>query len=243
MPYSLARYTRLFLLVPLGIVCMNPPVYSENSGSVHDGLCNYCAEHSSGDLSAGKISTSYVPILGFTERTSLARSATVLSKPEMRSEKPLLFVDTGISVSRSESVVDLLFKNIRLGKKPEMRSEKPLLFVDTGISVRRSESVVDLLFKNIRLGKKPEMRSEKPLLFVDTGISVRRSESVADLLFKNIRLGNTRSNNDGLCNYCENYLAGNMTADRTETIYAPLSGYALDANSPSKRSLAGVAIY
>jgi hypothetical protein len=34
-----------------------------------------------------------------------------------------------------------------------------------------------------------------------------------------------------------------MTADRTETFYAPLSGYALDANSPSKRSLAGVAIY
>lgn len=169
MPYSLARYTRLFLLVPLGIVCMSPSVYSENSGSVHDGLCNYCAEHSSGDLGAGKISTSYVPILGFTEGTSLARSATVLSKPEMR--------------------------------------------------------------------------SEKPLLFVDTGISVRRSESVVDLLFKNIRLGNTRSANDGLCNYCGNYLAGNMTADRTETIYAPLSGYALDANSPSKRSLAGVAIY
>jgi hypothetical protein len=120
--------------------------------------------------------------------------------------------------------------------KPEMRSEKPLLFVDTGISVRRSESVVDLLLKDIRLGK-------KPLLFVDTGISVRRSESVVDLLLKNIRLGNTRSANDGLCNYCGNYLAGNMTADRTETFYAPLSGYALDANSPSKRSLAGVAIY
>ena len=120
--------------------------------------------------------------------------------------------------------------------KPEMRSEKPLLFVDTGISVRRSESVVDLLLKDIRLGK-------KRLLFVDTGISVRRSESVVDLLLKNIRLGNTRSANDGLCNYCGNYLAGNMTADRTETIYAPLSGYALDANSPSKRSLAGVAIY
>ena len=129
MPYSLARYTRLFLLVPLGIVCMNAPASSESSVSIH----------------------------------------TVHSKPEMR--------------------------------------------------------------------------SEKPLLFVDTGISVRRSESVVDLLLKNIRLGNTRSANDGLCNYCGNYLAGNMTADRTETFYAPLSGHALDANSPSKRSLAGVAIY
>ena len=159
MPYSVARYTGLALLVSLGIVCMNAPASSESSVSIH----------------------------------------TVHSKPEMRSEKPLLFVDTGISVRRSESVVDLLLKDIRLGKKP--------------------------------------------LLFVDTGISVRRSESVVDLLLKNIRLGNTRSANDGLCNYCGNYLAGNMTADRTETIYAPLSGYALDANSPSKRSLAGVAIY
>ncbi len=114
MSYSLTRHMKRLLLVPLGVISMTGAVHSADWGSLSDGLCNYCTEHSSGNLNAKKISTSYVPLLGFTERTSLARSEHALSKPETGSENPLLFVDTGISVRRTESVVDLLLKNIRL---------------------------------------------------------------------------------------------------------------------------------
>ena len=90
---------------------------------------------------------------------------------------------------------------------------------------------------------KPEMRSEKPLLFVDTGISVRRTESVVDLLFKNIRLANTGSTNDRLCNYCEDYLAGNVTSEQYKTSYTPLSGYGPDGSSTSSRGLPEIAAF
>ena len=169
MSYLLTQHMKRLLLVPLGVISMTGAVHSADWGSLSDGLCNYCAEHSSGNLQAKTITTSYAPLLGFTERTSLARSATALSKPETR--------------------------------------------------------------------------SEKPLLFVDTGISVRRTESVVDLLFKNIRLANTGSANDGLCNYCAGYLAGNVTIEQYKTSYTPLSGYDPDGSSTSSRGLPEIAAF
>jgi len=151
------------LLVPVGVISMTGAVNSADWVSPSDDLCNYCAEHSFGNLHAKTIATSYAPLLGYAERTLLTRSTTAHSKPEKR--------------------------------------------------------------------------SEKPLLFVDTGISVRRTESVVDLLFKNIRLANTGSTNDGLCNYCEDYLAGSMTSEQYKTSYIPLSGYGPDGSSTSSRGL------
>ena len=139
MSYLLTRHMKRLLLVPVGVISLTGAVNSADWVTLSDGLCNYCAEHSSGNLQAKTIATSYSPLQGYAERTSLTRSATAHSKPETR--------------------------------------------------------------------------SEKPLLFIDTGIIVRRTESVVDLLFKNIRLANTASANDALCNYCEDYLAGNVTSE------------------------------
>ena len=169
MSYLLTRQMKRLLLVPVGFIAMTGAVNSADWVSLSDGLCNYCAEHSSGNLQAKTIATSYSPLQGYTERTSLTRSATAHAKPETR--------------------------------------------------------------------------SEKPLLFVDTDISVRRTESVVDLLFKNIRLANTGSTNDRLCNYCEDYLAGNVTSEQYKTSYTPLSGYGPDGSSTSSRGLPEIAAF
>ena len=169
MSYLLTQHMKRLLLVPLGVISMTGAVHSADWGSLSDGLCNYCAEHNSGNIYAKKISTSYAPMRGYTERTSLTRSATALSNPETR--------------------------------------------------------------------------SEKPLLFVDTGISVRRTESVVDLLFKNIRLANTASANDALCNYCEDYLAGNVTSEEYKTSYTPLSGYGPGGSSTLSRGVPKIAAF
>ena len=160
MPYSLAHYTRRLLLVPIGVVCMTSSVHSENLGSLSDGLCNYCAEHSSGALRVGQISTAYVPMRGFSEEPALARRLQSILKPEMQVRKPVSFEQS------------------------------------------------------------------------DT-ISYVQSYTISHM----------SNANDGLCNYCGKHLAGNVTADRSKTIYAPLSGYGVDANPPSDRSLARAAIY
>ncbi len=160
MPYSLARYTMRLLLVPIGVVCMTASVYSQNSGSIGDGLCNYCSEHSSGAVRVGEISTAYVPMRGFMELQALARQVQSVSKPETQAHKFVLSL--------------------------------------------RSDAITSVKEKHVS------------------------------------QMSNA---NDGLCNYCGSYLAGNVTAGRSETIYGPLSGYGLDANPPTKKSLAGVAIY
>ena len=169
MSYLLTRHVRRLLLVPVGVVSMTGAVNSADWVNLSDGLCNYCSEHSSENLNAKTIATSYAPLFGYADRTLLTRSTTAHSKPETR--------------------------------------------------------------------------SEKPLLFVDTGISVRRTESVVDLLFKNIRLANTGSTNDRLCNYCEDYLAGNVTSEQYKTSYTPLSGYGPDGSSTSSRGLPEIAAF
>jgi hypothetical protein len=169
MSYLLTRHMKRLLLVPVGVISLTGAVNSADWVTLSDGLCNYCAEHNSGNLHAKTITTSYAPLLGYTERTLSTRSATAHSKPETR--------------------------------------------------------------------------SEKPLLFVDTDISVRRTESVVDLLFKNIRLANTGSTNDRLCNYCEDYLAGNVTSEQYKTSYTPLSGYGPDGSSTSSRGLPEIAAF
>ena len=169
MSYLLTRHMKRLLLVPVGVISLTGAVNSADWVSVSDGLCNYCAEHSSGNLQAKTIATSYSPLQGYTERTPLTRSATAHSNPQTR--------------------------------------------------------------------------SEKPLLFVDTGIGVRRTESVIDLLFKNIRLANTGSTNDGLCNYCEDYLAGNVTSEEYKTSYIPLSGYGPGGSSTLSRGVPKIAAF
>ena len=169
MSYLLARQLRRLLLVPVGFISMTGAVNSADGVSLSDGLCNYCAEHGSGNLQAKTMTTSYFPLQGYTDRTPLTRSATAHSNPETR--------------------------------------------------------------------------SEKPLLFVDTGISVRRTESVIDLLFKNIRLANTASANDALCNYCEDYLAGNVTSEEYKTSYTPLSGYGPGGSSTLSRGVPKIAAF
>ena len=169
MSYLLTRHMKRLLLVPAGVISMTGAVNSADWVTLSDGLCNYCAEHSSRNLHAKTIATSYAPLLGYTERTSLTRSAAAHSKPETR--------------------------------------------------------------------------SEKPLLFIDTGISIRRTESVVDLLFKNIRLANTGSTNDGLCNYCEDYPAGNVTSEQYKTSYTPLSGYVPGGSGTLSRGVSEIAAF
>lgn len=169
MSYLLTRQMKRLLLVPVGFIAMTGAVNFADWVSLSDGLCNYCAEHSSGNLQAKTIATSYSPLQGYTERIRLTRSATAHSNPQTR--------------------------------------------------------------------------SEKPLLFVDTGISVRRTEIVVDLLFKNIRLANTGSTNDRLCNYCEDYLAGNVTSEEYKTSYTPLSGYGPGGSSTLSRGVPKIAAF
>ena len=63
MSYSLTRHLKRFLLVPVGVISMTGAVHSADWGSLSDGLCNYCAEHGSGNLQAKTITTSYSPLL------------------------------------------------------------------------------------------------------------------------------------------------------------------------------------
>lgn len=160
MTHFLAPYPKQLLLVPIGVLFIISPVCSGDSGPAGDGLCNYCAEHSSGALRVGEISTAYVPIRGFADESALPRQVDSVSRPEAQARNSVLFVGSDTT-------------------------------------------------------------------------SYVQSYTISQM----------SNANDGLCNYCTNYLAGNVTADRSETIYVPLSGYGLDANPQSKRSLAGTAIY
>ena len=82
MTYLFARYTKRLVLVPIGVLFIINPVYSGESGSASDGLCNYCAEHNSGALRVGEISTAYVPMRGFAEEPEDDPFMELIKSPE-----------------------------------------------------------------------------------------------------------------------------------------------------------------
>lgn len=132
MPYLRARHTKRLLLVPVGVLFIISPVYSEDSGSVSDGLCNYCAAHASGNFIAARISTSYKPLLGFAKRKTTDRNGSAAMR-----------------VAR-----------------------------------------------------------------------------------KKMQIAIERGSDDGLCNYCGDYISRDVASIRLETSYIPLAGYSLEASSP-----------